>query len=685
MGHKMRYRKCFTKTLAALLSTVLLFSTIGFSTMAEASGTEDIPGGSYVEEQNVNASFEENGPEQNSDPANTSNPTGTPDGGNSDSSGTPDGGPTETPGGGNSNPSGTLEGGNFVGDPKPGRTHDDSDNTPQRNANTVAVIGNEQFSSLEEAIDAVKEHQEGATTIQILKDTIIAKQINIERKKIILTADEARTITFSIATTDTNCFRVGNWSDTAASLTISGPLTITTTNESLRSIVNVTKKSFFSLRGGTLSSGNADLSHAIVCVDNGGSMTMSGGTIQGNPEHNSRGVMLQSTDTQPMSFNMTGGMIQNCFADENHHYGDGAGVYVGGSAQFIMSGESEIRNCTAEKFGGGVYLHKTTDETGTPAFYMRGGTISNCTAEKSGGGGIYTEKDNTFEMSGGTVTGNTAHAGGAGIFIRTTHAVISGGSITDNTSECNVSFGGGIYVEKDATLQLYNTVITDNSADVLGGGLWTCSTGDIKIYVTDGGAVYDNHAQAADGIRDSNQAGDDISNFMGENTLTLYAHMLGGGLNQYYRDGGVTLYLQNPKPDCDADRSFGTGAPATRSMRYGETFQKLYTDTVDKSTSVTLKNVVSDDDKTAAMKNAKEVITGNHASRGGGIGTNGNLIIGTPSGKDLLCHRGEKVGKYLEGGSGRSRRLPGNRRRRTWTSEAEQRKQLDGHFYRPDG
>ena len=279
-----------------------------------------------------------------------------------------------------------------------------------------------------------------------------------------------------------------------------------------------------------MSSGNADLSHAIVCVDNGGSMTMSGGTIQGNPEHNSRGVLLQSTDSQPMSFEMTGGMIQNCFADENHHYGDGAGVYVGGSAQFIMSGESEIRNCTAEKFGGGVYLHKTTDETGTPAFYMRGGTIFNCTAEKSGGGGIYTEKDNTFEMSGGTVTGNTAHAGGAGIFIRTTHAVISGGSITDNTSECNVSFGGGIYVEKDATLQLYNTVITDNSADVLGGGLWTCSTGDIKIYVTDGGAVYDNHAQAADGIRDSNQAGDDISNFMGENTLTLYAHMLGGGI-----------------------------------------------------------------------------------------------------------------------------------------------------------
>ena len=123
---------------------------------------------------------------------------------------------------------------------------------------------------------------------------------------------------------------------------------------------------------------------------------------------------------------------------------------------------------------------------------------------------------------------------------------------------------------------------------------------------------------------------------MGENTLTLYAHMLGGGLNQYYRDGGVTLYLQNPKPDCDADRSFGTGAPATRSMRYGETFQKLYTDTVDQSASVALKNVVSADDAAAAMAIAEKegvVITGNHASRGGGIGTNGNLIIGTPAEK----------------------------------------------------
>ena len=36
-------------------------------------------------------------------------------------------------------------------------------------------------------------------------------------------------------------------------------------------------------------------------------------------------------------------------------------------------------------------------------------------------------------------------------------------------------------MEKDATLQLYNTVITDNSADVLGGGLWTCSTGILRF------------------------------------------------------------------------------------------------------------------------------------------------------------------------------------------------------------
>ena len=409
-------------------------------------------------------------------------------------------------------------------------------------------------------------------------------------------------------------------------------LKITTSDTALRSIINVKSDGFFSLKAGTLTSGNTNISRAIVCVDNGGSMEMSGGTVQGSEGYESRGVYLQSTDMQDMSFTMTGGVIKNCYlAESGTGFRHGGGVYVTGLAEFTMSGTALITGCSAE-FGGGVYVHNQTEnQTGMPAFYMNGGTISNCTAW-NGGGGIFTEKNNTFKMTGGSVTNNTAHDGGGGLFIRTLEgAEISCGYITGNKSECNASFGGGIYVEKEATLQLYNAVIKDNTAAALGGGLWTCSTGDIKVYVTDGGAVYDNRAQATDVTRDSNQAGDDISNFMGSGHLTLYNYMLGGGLNQYYKDGGVTLYLGTP--DCDADRGWGTGAPSKSAKRYGPDFQELYTDTVEKSTSIALKNIVTKEAKTGAENKAKVVISGNSASRGGGIGTNGNLIIGTPQEK----------------------------------------------------
>lgn len=187
----------------------------------------------------------------------------------------------------------------------------DNSGTPEWDADTVAVIGSEQYKTLEAAVEVVGQNQEGATTIQIVRDTTVTEQINIERKNVILTADEECTITFSDLAETSNCFRVGNWSDSAASLTISGQLTITTTNESLRSIVNVVKSGSLSLQDGTLTSGDANLSKAIICVDNGGSMTMTDGTIEGNQEQNSCGVMLQDTSdpSVPMSFTMTGGMI----------------------------------------------------------------------------------------------------------------------------------------------------------------------------------------------------------------------------------------------------------------------------------------------------------------------------------------------------------------------------------------
>lgn len=496
MKHKMRYRKCFTKTLAALLSAAMLFSAMGFSTMAEALGTEDIPSVSYTEEQNgdssnlstpSNASSEKSEPEFYGGLVDASGnesitDSGDPTDGSGDESITDSGDPTEestesvgdpsSTEKGNPNPDATpsdaapinqiviiadfaqldevvmnqevengttmdvlnlpetLEAYDAEGQPYFAPVSWESENfdgettgtytfTPvlpieyeiaeevslptievtvmensELKENAIAIIESadgtiSEFESLVAAVNAVPQNQENATTIQIVKDTTITEQINIEKKKIILAADEARTITFSITTSDINCFRVGNWSNSAASLTISGQLTITTTNSSLRSIVNVVKGGSFSLQDGIFSSGAADLSKAIACIDNGGSMTMSGGMIQGSKDHNSCGVMLQDTDDQSISFTMTGGMITNCSST-----GRGGGVWVMGDAEFTMT-NGTISNCSGQD-GGGVSV------TGTGSFTMDGGTITGCSATGRGGG-VAVLDTAIFTMNGGQI------------------------------------------------------------------------------------------------------------------------------------------------------------------------------------------------------------------------------------------------------------------------------------------
>ena len=353
---------------------------------------------------------------------------------------------------------------------------------------------------------------------------------------------------------------------------------------------------------------------------------INGGTIQGNGNSAfvTRGVSASGSSTVVMN----GGTIKNCVGQY------GGGVTVNDTASFTMNGGA-ITNCYATESGGGI--HSASGAT----IDIKNGTITK-NESVGGGGGISISTHNKFTMNGGEISNNKAHRDGAGIYVADgCTATISGGKITGNIASGNVSYGGGIYVHKDSTLQLYNAVITKNTAFALGGGLWTCSTGDIKVYVTSGGAVYDNDAIAKNGDKNSSQAGDDISNYGGSGRLTLYNHMLGGGLNQYYKDGGVTWHIQgitSPEGDCADCKSkgAGSGAPLASAKRYGQDYKELYIDTVEKSENVALKNVVSEDAKKAAMDEAKVIISGNSASRGGGIGTNGNLIIGRPTPEDQL-------------------------------------------------
>jgi hypothetical protein len=316
--------------------------------------------------------------------------------------------------------------------------------------------------------------------------------------------------------------------------------------------------------------------------------------------------------------NMTGGIIQNNTAMH------GGGVFVYKGAKFNMSGgtiqnNQAISGPTAwndAAAGGGVCV----SDGGT--FNLSGGLIQNNSAEEVGGGvSIGTLEvslgNNYLNMTGGAIDGNTSGATGGGIFIqaaygnRISRATITAGSVTNNSmlgeGETNFLFGGGgIYVNgyaegygfKNGELFLENVIVTDNEAEIAGGGYAACPVSNTEIYLTDGGAIYQNRAESAEDV------------FIYSNTSEEFgAH---GGNPRYF----VSNTMLGCLPYHWKDDS-GTEVPLNKltGILTGEGVAlALHTDETGSADTQNL---------------AKVFITGNYsATRGGGIGTNGNVTIG---------------------------------------------------------
>lgn len=386
--------------------------------------------------------------------------------------------------------------------------------------------------------------------------------------------------------------------------------------------VQVNEGASFTMEGGSITQCKAKHAGA-VSLSGVATFSMSGGTIS-RCQSVLNGGGVYAVDMSQVTIGGTAAILE-CHAGVGEDYGAGGGVYLSGTSQLTMN-SGTISDCAATE-GGGVYARENTQ------FTLKNGTISGCQAVETvgakGGGICIYGKDVKFIMENGVVSGNAAEYLGGGIYTES-DATITAGAIKNNKSTCATGYGGGIYVHKEATLKLTNVMITDNTARALGGGIWSCRTGDIKIYVTDGGAVFDNEA-ISDGGKTANQAGDDIAStvtFPAVGYLLISHHMLGGGANRYYADGGVT-YFSTTGLEHHHNEGWGLGAPDGTTARYDAATSALVTETYI-TEAIALKNVVSEDAKKEAAESAKLIISGNSASRGGGIGTNGNLIIGTP-------------------------------------------------------
>ncbi|OUP09189.1 FctA domain-containing protein [Collinsella sp. An2] len=475
-----------------------------------------------------------------------------------------------------------------------------------------------------------------------------------------LAISEGATLTIDGVTLDGNQQDCNYGADTGSMIYVGGSLdlksgsianVINSGSATGRGVVYVADGGHFIMEGGSiadcqLTGGNYQ---GIVYVAPGSVFDFSDGTISGcyvkDPQGASGVVSVKNGTESNGVLNMSGGSISN---------NDSCGLYIGSNSDLAHPGKvnlsgGEICNNTYgdSYYAGGVYIVNGDLE-------MTGGTISGNEGQFYGGGiALVANPTAKFNMTGGTISGNKSMYG-AGVYLTgiqntdwACDVELSGGRIENNVASRQ---GGGIYVVRGQEVNLKNVVVTGNNAEKIGGGIWTCSTGDMRVYVTNGGAVFGNTASGDE----TGSAGADLAfvkhdDDEGIQDFSIAMRALGGGRVTYYNDGGV--YATNDKGEgLDGTGMYylgvSDGTPRYDASNPGD----AVTDVNVAGQSYALVSSMSEDAQAVANNNAKLIITGNQANRGAGVGANGSVIIGTaPSPETGVTEHTLTVKKVWEG------------------------------------
>ena len=366
-----------------------------------------------------------------------------------------------------------------------------------------------------------------------------------------------------------------------------------------------------------------------IYVDNG-TVNIQGGVIAANRGSSGGGIFFQNG-----TLNISGGAVTGNEVI-NGHTDNGGGIYVNSGTLNLSGGYvtnnykacdcNDCQNDVNNKHGGGgiaLANNATMD--------MTGGYV---TGNYSGlaGGGIYAGfwgGGVKFTMSGGTIAGNCAAlgeggglriAGGTNGVIRATGKVY----ITNNKTNSDDDWGGGgIFVQESGNLTIMDALITNNCAEGFGGGVGACPTGKTLIVNQDGAAIYGN---AAKGEHMS-----DGGNGKEYDTTVAKASTV------FMQNGYTDYFCVHKKEGANDPISLVTGQMAGGGAANWKGSCDEQPVTIGKSGYAAAKYlfglVANPDDaaKTQAVGAAKVIITGNYSGvHGGGIMTNGGLILGNP-------------------------------------------------------
>lgn len=387
------------------------------------------------------------------------------------------------------------------------------------------------------------------------------------------------------------------------------------------------------INGGYIVGGGSDgTPGGGIYVDNG-TVNIQGGVIAANRGSSGGGIFFQNG-----TLNISGGAVTGNWVNSGHD--NGGGIYVK-SGTLNLSGEGYVTNnykaCDCNDCrndvnnthgGGGIALANSS------VMNMTGGYV---TGNYSGlaGGGIYAGffgHNVGFTMSGGTIAGNCAELGeGGGLRIAGgTNGVIQATNkvyITNNITNSNNDWGGGgIFVQEKGNLSIVNSLITNNSAGGFGGGVGACPTGETLIVNQDGAAIYENRASG--------------TNMSGGGNNKTYDSTLAQTSEVFTRNGYADYFCVRARDGANGPISLVTGLMAGGGAANWTGSCDEQPVSIGPSGYAAAKYLFGLDAhpdgaaKSQAVNAAKVIITGNHSNiHGGGIMTNGGLILGDPGGK----------------------------------------------------
>lgn len=387
------------------------------------------------------------------------------------------------------------------------------------------------------------------------------------------------------------------------------------------------------INGGYIVGGGSDgTPGGGIYVDNG-TVNIQGGVIAANRGSSGGGIFFQNG-----TLNISGGAVTGNEVI-NGHTDNGGGIYVNSGTLNLSGGyvtnnykECGCNDCRNDvnntHGGGGIALANSS------VMNMTGGYV---TGNYSGlaGGGIYAGffgNNVGFTMSGGTIAGNCAELGeGGGLRIAGgTNGVIQATNkvyITNNITNSNNDWGGGgIFVQEKGNLSIMNALITGNTAGGFGGGVGACPTGETLIVNQDGAAIYENRASG--------------TNMSGGGNNKTYDSTLALNSTVFMSKGYADYFCVRKKEGANAPISLVTGLMAGGGAANWTGSCDEQPVSIGPSGYAAAKYLFGLDAhpdgaaKSQAVNAAKVIITGNHSNiHGGGIMTNGGLILGDPGGK----------------------------------------------------